>query len=106
MVEILIMFGAICIGIGITGVIIAIHTEDYRMFLISCIAIIFTILIIITPTEQGNYECTHNLNCEHKITYTYQCKLCDETVKQTEEPKIKLCEECIATIKEIESEED
>lgn len=106
MVEILIMLGAICIGIGITGIIIAIHTEDYGMFLISYIAIMFTILIIITPTEQGNCECTNTHNCEHQITYTYKCKLCNETIEQIEEPKIKLCDECIATIKEIESEED
>ena len=63
-------------------------------------------IIAIVSTTQGNCECTHNHNCEHQITYTYQCKLCDEIVKQTEEPKIKLCDECIATIKEIESQED
>jgi uncharacterized membrane protein HdeD (DUF308 family) len=106
MVEIAAMLGTMGIMFGIIGAIFAIRAKDYGMLLCSCIAIIFTILIIITPTEQGNCECTNTHNCEHQITYTYQCKLCNETVKQTEEPKIKLCDECIATIKEIESEED
>lgn len=103
MIETLIM-GIIGAVFGTAILIIGIEEESAGRTVFGFVTIALSI-IVIASSIQGNCECTHNHNCEHKTTYTYQCKLCDETVKQTEEPRIKLCDECIATIKEIESEE-
>ena len=102
-IEILIL-GIIGAVFGTAILMFGIEEESAGGTVFGFVAIVASI-IVIALSIQSNCECTCNHNCEHKTTYTYQCKLCDETVKQTEEPKIKLCDECIATIKEIESEE-
>ena len=100
----IIIIGTMSVALGVAILISGLAEESAEKAVLGFLATAVSIIIIATPI-QNVYECTHNHNCSQQITYTYQCKLCDETVKQTEEPRIKLCDECIATIKEIESEE-